>query len=106
MQPNTPNERLLDAAKKGDTKTLQTLLTLEGANVNACGEERMTALHLAAKNGHIESVQALLLTAKKIDIDARMDEEWTPLYYATFIGRNEVVELLLENGASVDLACD
>ena len=47
------------AAKNGHTKVLQNLLE-EGANVMARDDNRWTALHYAAQQGHLPAVTLLL----------------------------------------------
>ena len=52
---------LLEAAKDGDTKAVEELLTsAAGADVNATDKDGYTPLHWAALRGHTEIVQALL----------------------------------------------
>ncbi len=52
-------ERLLNAARDGELKTLKTLLAL-GVNVNAFGYSGMTALMHAVRNNHVACVKILL----------------------------------------------
>ena len=58
---------------------------------------KRTALHLAADNGHLDVVRALLVN--KAQINARDKSERTPLHYATISGFPRIVELLLANKA-------
>lgn len=53
------NTQLLINAEKGDSNAVLFLLK-QGANPNACDENRDTALHKAASRGHIFSVKYLL----------------------------------------------
>ena len=56
---NNRNKTLHEAALHGDLYTLKELLK-EGANVHDLNDEKMTSLHLAAENGHVEIVTELL----------------------------------------------
>ncbi|HLP34980.1 MAG TPA: ankyrin repeat domain-containing protein, partial [Amoebophilaceae bacterium] len=57
-------------------------------------------LHLAAQNGHLEVVQALL--EKGAPVDALAKDNAAPLHLAAQNGHLEVVKELLEKGAPVD----
>ena len=53
------NQDLIEAAKKGDTAAVKTLLA-KGADVNAKDEKGWPALLVAVEAGHTATVQALL----------------------------------------------
>ena len=60
--PGLENENtahLHDAASRGDVNSLRDML-VNCANPNAADAQRMTALHLAAANGHADVVRLLL----------------------------------------------
>jgi ankyrin repeat protein len=80
MQTNTPNPRLLEAAIKGHTETIRTLLESKETDVNACDSEGMTALHFASKNGHIKIVKRLL--ANGAEVNAENNYGFTPIALA------------------------
>lgn len=52
-------------------------------------------LHLAAKNGHLETVKALLDGGFDVDF---LTEAGSSLHMAALFGRPQVVKLLLEHG--------
>ena len=93
MQTNTPNPRLLDAAKKGEIKTIRTLLALEETKVNACDSEGMTALHFAANNGHIKIVKFLI--ANGAEVNAENNYGATPIALAARECHVDVAKALL-----------
>jgi len=95
---------LSDAAAKGDIVKVQNLLK-KGNNVSDKDKYKpyATALHWAARDGHIEVVKTLL--AAGADVNARDFYEETPLYYA-IDGKStnslEIAKLLIDKGADVN----
>jgi len=76
-----------------------------GTSINTCAwNDGITALMIAAGNGHLEIVNALLTNGASVDI-ARWNGV-TALMIAAGKGDLEIVEALLGKGASVNAACD
>jgi hemoglobin len=74
-------------------------LVRAGTDVNACGGvTRATALHMAARRGHLEIARALLDCGAAIEARDRKGD--TPLQRAINCRRHAVVELLVERGAA------
>ncbi|MHC4620631.1 MAG: ankyrin repeat domain-containing protein [Planctomycetota bacterium] len=99
------NTQLIQAAEKGDIQTVQTLLdTGSGvkANVNVEQTNGTTALMVAAQNGHMEIVKALLEAKADVNIQRKTDGV-TALWMAAQNGHVEVVKLLLESKADVNV---
>ena len=65
------NETLLNAAKEGQTETVQALIA-KGADVNAKEKNGWTALIRAAKKGHIDIVKALLEAGADVNAKDKM----------------------------------
>ncbi|KAJ5932852.1 hypothetical protein N7516_007341 [Penicillium verrucosum] len=61
----------------------------------------MSALHLAAFNGHEQEVRSILSVDKR-DVNTPDDTKTYPLIWASLNGHDETVELLLERGADVN----
>ena len=61
------NKKLLEAARKGHTKTVQTLLE-KGADVNANDMDGWTALIFAIVKGHTDIVQILIDKGANINL--------------------------------------
>ncbi|HEY0169502.1 MAG TPA: ankyrin repeat domain-containing protein [Pyrinomonadaceae bacterium] len=91
-------DALLQAARTGHADTLKNLLTGGKADVNGRDEQGDTPLIEAARAGHDEVVQALLVA--KADTSAKNDAGQTALAVAALGGHNEVVRLLRQAGAA------
>jgi TonB family protein len=71
-----------------------------------CGEiqstdsYRVTALHLAARNGQQDIAELLL--AKGAEVNTKEENGWTPLHEAAFMGHTEMAALLISKGANID----
>jgi ankyrin repeat protein len=73
-------------------------LVRAGADVSACGGvTRATALHMAARRGHVEIARALLDSGAAVNARDRKGD--TPLQRAINCRKNGVSQLLLERGA-------
>ena len=92
------------AAINGDLVGVQAELD-KGVDVNAKDEFGSTPLHGAAKGGHEEIVELLIVAGA--DLHARTvpllgGGGWTPLHSAARQGHREIVELLIANGTDVN----
>src|SRR5262249_862512 len=88
---------LMWACRGGHLDIAETLLA-RGADISrTIVDKRANALHLAAQNGHLAAVRALIPHGAAVDaIEARGA---TPLHLAVNGGRAEVVQFLLDHGA-------
>jgi ankyrin repeat protein len=84
---------LIEAAKEGDLKTVQALISA-GDDVNQQNDEGDTALIIAIEKGHKEIVTALL-EQPEIDLNHENNFAHTPLILAIEEGDNEIVTALL-----------
>ncbi|XP_065062635.1 oxysterol-binding protein-related protein 1-like [Rhopilema esculentum] len=112
---NIPNfdqkeEKLLQAARKGDLAVVNSLLDLSNdgtstLDINCKGQNKSnfgwSPLHLAAYFGHEFVAEALLTHGADVNILNGMGD--TPLHRAAFTGRTSVVLLLLKFGANVSI---
>ena len=85
------------AALCNDVATATTLLSFN-PEINASDNNGLTALSLAAEQGHREMV-SLLLKQSNIIVDAPDKKKETPLMKASAHGDDSVVSLLLNHGA-------
>ena len=86
-----------DAAQKGNTETVRTLVK-QGADVNAAQADGMTALHWAALNGDVKMLDILLVAGATTESLTRVGA-YTPLHLAASRGHAPAVARLLEAGS-------
>jgi len=91
---------LPSVAKRGDLDAVRALLS-EGADTEERMEDKSSALHWSAVQGHYEIVEALLEAGA--DPNVRSEDGGTPLHWAAFLGESEMVELLLVEGAKPNI---
>jgi ankyrin repeat protein len=85
------------AAFAGRAEVVESFLAKDETAVRAKAAGGETALHLAARLGHVKVAEVLL--AHGADVNARDSGEFTPLHKAASYGRGEVVALLLAHKA-------
>jgi truncated hemoglobin YjbI len=89
-----------ECALEGAASVVRALVKA-GADVNAGdGVKRCTALHMAARRGHVEIAEALLDCGA--DLEARDSAGDTPLRRSVNCNKIEVTALLLARGADID----
>ncbi|HYN09844.1 MAG TPA: ankyrin repeat domain-containing protein [Vicinamibacterales bacterium] len=86
-----------DAAQRADTDAVRTLLR-DGADVNAAQGDGMSALHWAALNGDLKTMDVLLYAGATTESLTRVGN-YTPLHLASSRGHGAVVARLLEAGS-------
>jgi uncharacterized protein len=96
----TLNERLIEAANRGDLAMAKALLD-KGADVNAKGAHGETPLMLAAEEGFLG--QAKLLLERGAKVNAKDNEGRTALMWAATKGHANIVNLLLEKGSDIQV---
>jgi ankyrin repeat protein len=99
-------QTIIDAAARGDLAAVEAELARDSALARAGNETGDTALHHAARNGHLDVVRALL--AAGANVDAVRGDGYRPLHCALMpnwfflvdLGRrDEIATLLLSRGA-------
>ncbi|HEX8370054.1 MAG TPA: ankyrin repeat domain-containing protein [Pyrinomonadaceae bacterium] len=93
------SRQLLEAAASGDLNAMGDALT-RGADVNAHGLHKQSALNKAAESGHLYAVAILLAAGAHTENFDVADK--SPLMAAAFAGKTQVVELLLRYGAVIN----
>ncbi|MEW6360074.1 MAG: ankyrin repeat domain-containing protein [Planctomycetota bacterium] len=89
-----------DAAALGQTHQLAEFVS-SGTDVNTKTPQGLTALHLAAGNGYVETV-ALLLDRGAATEAVATENRWTPLHWAVYCNHKDIVQLLVERNANVN----
>ena len=92
---------LHDACGKGFTSIVQSLCEM-GADVRVRGSFKNTCLHLAAEQGHCDTVRTLV-DACEADVNAENLLDKKPLHLAAYQGHEDVVSFLLQRGTSLSL---
>jgi uncharacterized protein len=99
-----PNVEVLDqgsmliiATREKSVNVANSLLKLTQVDVNKQTKTGESALMLAAFNGDLDLVKALVKRGAQIN-----KPQWTPLHYAAANGQLSVVEFLVENNAYID----
>ncbi|GFW44593.1 ankyrin-3 [Trichonephila clavipes] len=86
------------AAEKGQTGLV--IMLIKKIDLGLKTDFGVTPLHVAADNGHLEVVKALIRSGA--DVNARTVSDSTPLHSAIQSGDEEIVECLLRHGAEVN----
>lgn len=87
-------DALLRAARSGNADTVKTLLTSPNVDVNGVDAEGNTALIEAARFGHDDVVEALLIA--KADVSVKNKQGKTALMLASEGGHDDCVRLLTQ----------
>jgi len=98
---STPNEKLREAAKKGDVAGVKAALR-GGTKVNCADTFGLSPLHWASFYCHAGAIKALL--AGGADVNAANKNGSTPLHVASRAGHVEAVKVLLASGAAMNAA--
>ncbi|RPA85067.1 glycerophosphocholine phosphodiesterase Gde1 [Ascobolus immersus RN42] len=91
----------LFVAVRSDAADIVKLLLEAGFNVNKQNQHKETALHHAARLGHLDCMRALIegTPSQKADVEiAESVYGWTPLFAAAVEGKEESVDLLISLG--------
>lgn len=71
----------------------------------SAGPKRDTLLHIAARSGHLSTLQKLLQT-EHVNVDCRNEKNETPLHLAATFGNAAACEMLIRAGAHIYVTND
>ena len=92
---------LLVAAAGGRTTVVRSLLR-QGVAADAADERGLSALMLAARHNHLETMRALIEGGAEIDLGRGGTDAWPALMHAIHRGQPQAAMALLECGADPD----
>jgi ankyrin repeat protein len=116
LQEQKPSEmsRILNQVIEGDTALTQAaksnntnivkLLTNSGADLEHKNEDGQRAIHIAAENGNVDILKALLEAKPRADIAAKDKDEQQAIHIAAKNGNVDVLKALLEAKPSADIS--
>jgi glycerophosphodiester phosphodiesterase len=96
---------VLALATKSNSVTIVKLLVDAGVDINYQNEQGETALHMAARFGHVECSKVLIDGTPGQEMNVDIPEKtfaWTPLFIACVDGHLSIVELLIEAQADLE----
>ena len=97
--PRTGCTYLIEAVLSGQTQSVTTLIKA-GADIDAQGYDRASALAVASRSGYNDIVNILL--NKGAQTETRDNDGRTPLWFAALNGQTDVVRMLVSAGANVN----
>ena len=92
------------AAACGFNGLVKHLIIVHAPDVNAEGGSRFSPLHVASRNGQVDSARVLLDSGAHVD--ARNSFGCTSLHEASWFGHLKLAQLLLERGADLNARAD
>lgn len=99
------SSEVLALATKANFSVIVQLLVAAGVDLDYQDDQGETALHVAARFGHLDCARALLDGPGSQRANTELAENsfgWTPLFTASVDGQLGVVELLIEAGADLE----
>ena len=98
---NSICKQAFQVTKKGDVKTLATLIHDKEEILKCRNSRKDTLLHVAVHKGYFDIVK--LLVEKGENLNERRWDGDTPLHIAAYKGRDRIAEFLLTHGANPNL---
>ena len=102
IERKSKEAQLLFAAENGHVDKLSALLSEKDVKVDCPNSSAVTALFLAAKEGHEECLRLLLEAGARVDGIGLGNTALSPLWVATYAGHKNCVERLVKAGANLN----
>ncbi|MBI3894442.1 MAG: ankyrin repeat domain-containing protein [Acidobacteria bacterium] len=102
LAASSDDASLVDAARRGDTAQVRSLLERQGTDVNARQTDGATALHWAAHWNDLDTAELLIHAGA--NVNAANEYGATALWLASSNGNDAMVEKLLQAGANPNTA--
>lgn len=93
---------IFQAASNGDATMVKHILDLHPELATSINEQGWSALHLAARFGHIDVLKVMLDRGADLSLASNNQIEAQPLHAAVAGNQPEMVKLLLDAGADVN----
>jgi len=94
-------EEIVEAAKKGDLKTVQEILAQNPSKLNSLDEEKYTPLHWACMRAHWDIAKYLI--DQGADLNLQGGDGGTPLQWAAHHDNVDIIKLMIDKGAKLNL---
>ena len=94
--------QLLFAAENGRLDKITTILSQKDVDVDSPNSSALTALFLAAKEGHEDCLTLLLEAGARVNGIGVENTALSPLWVATYAGHKNCVQRLVEAGANLN----
>lgn len=99
------SSEVLALATKSNFVVIVRLLVVAGVDLDYQDDQGESALHVAARFGHLDCARALVDGSKSQKANLELTEYsfgWTPLFIASVDGHLSITELLIEAGADLE----
>jgi glycerophosphodiester phosphodiesterase len=99
------SSEVLALATKSNFVVIVRLLVAAGVDLDYQDDQGESALHVAARFGHLDCARALVDRSKTQKANLELTENsfgWTPLFIASVDGHLSITELLIEAGADLE----
>jgi ankyrin repeat protein len=95
------SESIVEAAKKGDLQTVETILEKDPSQLDVTDQDVYTALHWASMRAHWDVVKYLI--ERGADLNVVGGDGGTPINWAVHHDNVEIIKLMVDRGAELNI---